>query len=360
MNNRITILSIFALSLLLQSCKKPEEPPLPPRPALVIEAASSDQSQASMVLIGEVRSRYTSNQGFRIQGKIISRSAEVGDMVKKGDELARIDPKDNQLLTKAAGADVTAAKANYDLALAEVLRVRKLVQQKFMSESALDTQESQLKTAAARLKQVEAQEDISQNQSRYTRLTADKDGVITQINAEPGQVVEAGEVIAQIADLNQIEVLVAVPESRIENVKQGDSVEIRLWAQQDKTYQGKVREITPAASEATRAFDMRVTVSNPDEQIKLGMTAGVIFPNEGDSNVILPSAAVTEKAGKTIVWVINKDGIANPREVTITAFSEDGIGVTSGLEPGELVAVAGVHTLVAGQKVTPQQWTREQ
>ena len=357
MNRLIFLLVSIAL---LTACEKVEEPPLPPRPALVMKAASSDQSQASMVLIGEVRSRYTSNQGFRIQGKVISRSAEVGDMVKKGDHLARIDPKDNQLLTKAAGADVTAAKANYDLALAEVERVRKLVQQKFMSESALDTKESQLKTAAARLKQVEAQEDISQNQSRYTTLTADRDGVITQINAEPGQVVEAGEVIAQIADINQIEVLVAVPESRITNVKQGDAVGIRLWAQQDKIYQGKVREITPAASKTTRAFDMRVTVLNPDEQIKLGMTAGVIFPNEGESNVILPSAAVTEKAGKTIVWVINKDGIANPREVTITTFSEEGVGVTSGLEPGELVAVAGVHTLVAGQKVTPQLWTREQ
>jgi membrane fusion protein, multidrug efflux system len=346
--------------MFIQSCQKQDEEPLPPRPALVMKAASSDQLQTSMILVGEVRSRYISNQGFRIQGKVISRNAEIGDMVKKGDELARIDPKDNQLLTKAAGADVLAAKANYDLALAEVERVRKLVKQKFMSESALDSQESQLKTAAARLKQVEAQADISQNQSRYTTLTADRDGVITQINAEPGQVVEAGEVVAQIADINQIEVLVAVPESRITNVKQDDSVGIRLWAQQDKIYQGKVREITPAASETTRAFDMRVSLLDADEQVKLGMTAGVIFPNEGHSKVVLPSAAVTEKEGKTIVWVISKDGIANPREVTITAFSEDGVGVTSGLAPDELVAVAGVHTLVAGQKVTPQMWTREQ
>ncbi len=357
MNRQILLLGLIVL---ITACEKAEEPPLPPRPALVMMAGSSDQLQTSMVLIGEVRSRYTSNQGFRIQGKVISRSAEVGDMVKKGDELARIDPKDNQLLTKAAGADVTAAKANYDLALAEVERVRKLVQQKFMSESALDTQESQLKTAAARLKQVEAQEDISQNQSRYTTLTADRDGVITQINAEPGQVVQAGEVIAQIADINEIEVLAAIPESRIKNVKEGDIVGIRLWANQEKQYQGKVREITPAASQATRAFDMRVSVLDADQQIKLGMTAGIVFPNEGESKVVLPSSAVTEKAGKTIVWVINKDGIANPREVTITAFSEYGIGVTSGLEAGELVAVAGVHTLVAGQKVTPQLWTREQ
>ncbi|MGJ8619480.1 MAG: efflux RND transporter periplasmic adaptor subunit [Methylophilaceae bacterium] len=357
MNRRIFLLCFIVF---LTACEKAETPPLPPRPALVMKADGSDELHTSMVLVGEVRSRYTSNQGFRIQGKIISRSAEVGDLVKKGDELARIDPKDNQLLSNAANADVLAAKANYDLAIAEVERVRKLVKQKFMSQSALDAQESQLKTAAARLKQVEAQADISQNQSRYTTLTADRDGVITQINAEPGQVVQAGDVVAQIADINQIEVLVAVPESRITNVKQGDIVGIRLWAQQDKKYQGKVREITPAASEATRAFDMRVTVLDADEQVKLGMTAGVIFPNEGHSKVVLPSSAVTEKAGKTIVWVVSKDGIANPREVTITPFSENGVGVTSGLEPDELVAVAGVHTLVAGQKVTPQMWTREQ
>jgi RND family efflux transporter MFP subunit len=347
------------LMLVIQGCEKAPEQPLPPRPALVMKVGNTSGHTTSMVLVGEVKSRYESNQGFRISGKIIERNAEVGDHVKEGQVLARIDPKDSQLVTQAAGADVLSAQANYALAQTEVERIRKLVQQKFMSKSALDAQEAQLKTAAARLKQVKAQAAISQNQSRYTTLTADRVGVITQINAEPGQVVSAGDVIAQIVDLNHIEVLVAVPESRMGNVKVNDMVGVKLWGNQGKTYQGKVREITPVASEATRAFDMRVSVIDVDAQMKLGMTAGVIFANEGETDIFVPSTAVTQREGKNIVWVIDEKDIAHQREVSITPFTEYGIGITSGLKPGELVAIAGVHTLIEGQKVKPQIQSRE-
>lgn len=105
---------------------------------------------------------------------------------------------------------------------------------------------------------------------------------------------------------------------------------------------------------------MRVSVIDADEQVKLGMTAGVVFANEGESDIVVPSSAVTNRDGKNVVWVIDKNGIANPREVTITPFTEHGVGITKGLEMNELVAIAGIHTLVKGQKVIPTIQTREQ
>lgn len=350
---------MMVLLISVMGCEQHNDVPLPPRPALVMEVGSIENQNDSMVLVGEVKSRYISNQGFRVAGKIIQRYAEIGDAVKKGQVLVKLDPKDNQLLTQAAGADVLSAKAEYALAEAEVERVRKLVAQKFMSQSALDGQEAQLKTTAARLKQVEAQSNISKNQTRYTTLTADRNGVITSINAEPGQVVQAAEVIAQIADMQALEVLVAVPESKIENVHVNDLVSVRLWSNKEKAYQGKIREIEPAASEATRAFDMRVSVINADAQIKLGMTAGVSFDNNTNQTIMVPSAAVTEQEGKKVVWVIDENNIANPREVKIGAFNENGININSGLEIHERIAIAGVHTLVKGQKVTPLLQTRK-
>ncbi len=343
--------------LLLSACEKPKNSPLPPRPALVMIVGKTAPNIA-IVLVGEVKSRYESNQGFRIAGKIIERKVDVGSLVKKGQIIARLDAADSNLGASAAMADVRVAEANRSLAKSEVERQRQLVNKKFISQSALDKYEAELKTADARVNQAKAQAAVSGNQARYTALAADRDGVVTQIQAEPGQVVEAGETVVQIVDIKQIEVLVAVPESRLSSIKVNDTADIKLWASQsknpEKTYAGKVREIAPAASSATRAFDVRISILDPDDAVKLGMTAGVRFENNDASNIIIPSTALTQINGKNSVWVINKDGVANPREVIAGQYTEDGVTITSGLQANEMVAIAGVHTLIKGQQVKPQ------
>lgn len=348
--------SQLAILVALSGCEKPVEPPPTPRPALVVVVGDMASLQG-MVLVGEVKSRFESNQGFRVSGKIIERKVDIGAMVKKGQLIARLDASDAQLAAGAAAADVRAAQASYSLALNEVERQRQLVNKKFISASVLDKYEAEVKTAAARVAQAKAQAAVSGNQSRYTTLNADRDGVVTKINAEPGQVVQAGEMVAQITDTQQIEVLVAVPESRMATLKVGDAVEIKLWASQstnpEKTYAGKVREIAPAANSATRAFDVKVAMQH-DENVKLGMTAGVKFANSVEANLIVPTSALTEKNGQKQCWVIDQKGIANPRIVTAGQYTEDGVTITSGLQAGEMVAIAGVHTLIKGQKVLPK------
>lgn len=353
--NKLIILS--GLFLLLAACDKPVTAPPPPRPALVIEVGKTASNSAT-VLVGEVKSRFESNQGFRIAGKIIERKVDVGAIVKKGQVLARLDAADSNLGASAAMADVRVAEANRALAKSEVERQRQLVDKKFISQSALDRYEAELKTADARINQAQAQAAVSSNQSRYAALVADRNGVVTQIRAEPGQVVEAGEMIAQVVDTTQIEVLVAVPESRVAKIKVGDVATIKLWASQisnpEKTYSGKVREIAPAANSATRAFDVRVAFIDADETVKLGMTAGVRLEGDAPASIIIPSGALTQMNGKNSVWVIDKNNLASPREVTAGQYTEEGVMISSGLQAGELVAIAGVHTLIKGQKVAPK------
>ena len=351
------IIIISFLGLLVSACDKPVEPPPPPRPALVTIVGKSAANNA-MILVGEVKSRYESNMGFRIKGKIIERKVDVGSLVKKGQVIARLDASDTNLGAAAAVADVRAAEANYALAKSDVERQRQLVDKKFISQSALDRYEAQLKTADARVNQAKAQAAVSGNQSRYTALAADRDGVVTQIHAEPGQVVDAGEMVVQVVDTKQIEVLVAVPESRMAKIKVGDNVGVKLWASQatnsERTYAGKVREIAPAASSTTRAFDVRVAITDADDAVKLGMTAGVRLAQAESEEIIVPTSALTQVNGKSAVWVIDKKDIANTREVTAGQFTENGVMITSGLQAGEMVAIAGVHTLIKGQKVTPK------
>ena len=121
-----------------------------------------------------------------------------------------------------------------------------------------------------------------------------------------------------------------------------------------KTYAGKVREIAPAASSATRAFDVRVAITDADDAVKLGMTAGVRLAQAESYQIIVPTSALTQVNGKSAVWVIDKKDIANPREVTAGQFTENGVMITNGLQAGEMVAIAGVHSLIKGQKVAPK------
>jgi len=345
------LLPLFVL--VFAGCDKPTEPAAPPRPTLVMVVGGAAASN-SMVLVGEVRPRFEASQGFRINGKITERKVDVGAQVKKGQLLARLDAADANLNAAAAMADVRAAEASHALAVAELERQRQLFARKFISASALDIREAELKTSAAKLAQVKAQANVTGNQTQYTNLTADRDGVVTMIRAEPGQVVQAGETIAQIANLKETEVMVAVPESRMAEVKVGTQVAIKMWASPDKVYAGRVREIAPAAETATRAFNVRVSVTDADDGVKLGMTAGVKFIQQQASQsaqLLIPLAALTEINGKKLVWVIDAENKAQPREVTAGAFTEDGVLITSGLQAGEKIAIAGVHTLVKGQLV---------
>jgi membrane fusion protein, multidrug efflux system len=345
---------LFGFIALLTACEKPAEAPQAIRPALVMKVGNQTAGSQGMVLVGEVKSRYESNIGFRLAGKITKRYVDVGAKVKKGQMIATIDASDVNLNARAAAADVSAAEANLALAKAELERQRQLFERKFISKSALDIREAEYKTSEARLQQVKSQYSVSNNQSQYTHLLADRAGVVAQINAEPGQVVSAGQMIAQIVDYSNIEVLLAVPESRMSNIKVGNKVTIKLWADIAKTYQGEIREVSPAASSDTRAFAVRVSVMKPDDEIRLGMTAGVSFGDKVQENVSVPNAALTQINGVKTVWVISKEGVATPRAVTVGQFTESGVEVLSGLEAGEVIAIAGVHTLVAGQHVIPQ------
>lgn len=341
------------LSVVLTACEKPVEPPAPPRPAMVMTVQSGNASHLAAI-VGEVRPRYESAQGFRIAGKIVERKVEIGNIVHKGQVLARLDAVDTSLNTQVAVADVKAAEAEYALADADLQRQRQLYAKKFISASALDSHEASVKTAAARLQQAQSRAAVSGNQTKYTSLVADRDGVVTDIHAEPGQVVSAGEVVAKIADLKQLEVNVGVAESAMKGLTVGAPVVVRMWASREKAYQGKIREIAPSADTVTRTFLVKVSILDIDDAVKLGMTAGVGFQNTEENIAVLPTSAITELASKPAVWVVDAQSKkVHPRNISIGGYREDGVPVNSGLSAGEQVVVAGVHMLVDGQLVRP-------
>lgn len=348
-----------ACLLLLAGCQPAPEETTAPRPVWVM-TITEDTAQLTQTghYTGEVRSRYASSIGFRMAGKIIARSVNVGDLVHQGQRIAQLDARDTQLNAEAAQAEVNAAQASLALAKAELTRRQQLYQKQFISQSALDSYTTQLSTAQARLQQAQAQAAVSQHQTGYTALLADRSGVIGMIQAEPGQVVTAGQTIAQIHDLHALEVQIAIPEHVITALHVGDAASVRLDAAQ--VYPGRIREIAAVANPQTRAFDVRIQLLQPDSRIRLGMTAEVNLTGlQPGRDIVVPSTAVTYQAQQHVVWIIDDQQRAHLRQVSTAELSEDGIRITAGLQAGDRIATIGVHTLTEGMLVQPVRPTPE-
>jgi membrane fusion protein, multidrug efflux system len=343
---------LAAAVLGLAACSKHEPPPPTPR-AVIAQVVGAKPAEGANVYSGEVRARHENDLAFRVGGKVVARYVDVGATVKKGTELARLDPQDAQLGVESARSQLAAAEADHALAKAELARYRDLYAKQYVSKAVLDARENAFNTTKARLEQARAQAQVARNQSSYTTLVAEADGVITAVNAEAGQVVSSGQPVLRFARPEEKEVAINVPETRLGELRDGHQVTVALWASPDKPYVGRVREIAPNADPATRTFMAKITIVDPDAAVKLGMTANVLLGDRGGAEVItLPLTALTQVEGKPAVWVVDpQTSKVNLRPVAIGAYREDGVTVRDGLRPGEVVVTAGVHKLLPGETV---------
>lgn len=339
--------------LSLVACSKSETVSEGPRPAVVITV--QDGVEAGLrAYSGEVRARHEVDLGFRIGGKIVERPVTLGQRVTKGQVLARLDPQDVRLSADAAAAQVAAAEADLKLAQAEFERAQRMVEQKFISASVLDSRRTQFEAARSRLEQARAQQGVSRNQLDYAQLNASMDGVVTATPADAGQVVGAGQAVVRLADPREIEVLIWVPESRVSEVQVGMPAFVRPWSAQDKTLAGKVREVAASADSTTRTYAVRVAVAQPEGALSLGATAGVAFPQtEGKAGVTLPLPAVVRKQDAAYVWVVGADGTPTQRAVELAGWRDQTVTIRSGLKAGDKVVTVGAHTVVPGMKLRP-------
>jgi multidrug efflux system membrane fusion protein len=321
--------------------------------AVIAQVVGAKPAESANVYSGEVRARYENDLAFRVGGKVVARYVDVGAPVTRGQALARLDPQDAQLGVDAARSQLAAAAADHDLAAAEVERYRDLYARKFVSQAVLDARETTFNTTKARLAQAKAQVSTARNQSAYTTLVAEADGVITAVNLEPGQVVAPGQAVMRFARPDEKEVVISVPESRLAELRDARNILISVLADPDRAYRGRIREIAPTADPATRTFAVKVTVLEANGTVRLGMTANVALGDRaGDPIITLPLTALTQLEGKPAVWVFDPGSSkVNLRPVVIGAYREDGVIVREGLRPGEIVVTVGVHKLLPDETV---------
>ncbi|MEO7390594.1 MAG: efflux RND transporter periplasmic adaptor subunit [Ramlibacter sp.] len=344
---------LLMASLSLAACSKTEAPPEPIR-AVKVLTVGMDTFQSGHEFAGEVRARVESRLGFRVAGKIIRRQAELGQRVKAGQVLAQLDPQDYKLATDAARAQVAAASTNRDLAAADFKRYAALKDQNFISGAELERRETTLKAAQAQLDQARAQLSSQGNQAAYTTLVADVSGIVTAIEAEPGQVVTVGSPVVRIAQDGPRDVVFSVPEDKVAAIKPGSEVTVRAWSN-NSTLGGKVREVAASADPITRTYPVKVGL-DADATPALGATV-YVSPRAlnlvGFPVIKLPTSALRKEGQGTAVWVLDKATMtvrSQPVQIA-TADGNDAV-IAAGLLPGMLVVSAGVHVLSPGQKVT--------
>jgi RND family efflux transporter MFP subunit len=324
---------------------------VPPLTVLVRSIEADTVASRQQVFTGELRARIETDLAFRVGGKLLERRVDVGAVVRTGDVLALLDPADARLAAGAAAAAVAAAQADLALAQAEFERGRELQRRNFISTAALDARRTALTAAEARMQQARAQAATTDNQARYTRLLADAPGVITQVAAEPGQVVASGQPVLRLARAGEREVAIHVPESRVRDLAPGMAAVVRPWLASGRVYAAQVRELAPAADPATRTYAVRVAVTAPDDALPLGATASVILATAGENGVLLPLSAVSRQGEQASVWVVDAQSTAHALPVKVGSWREDGAFVVDGLAPGARVVISGGHKLVEGAAV---------
>ena len=349
----------LALLALLGGCKQDQQAAVAPpvRPVLSVKT----EIRTTEVLgpfIGSIQPRYSTDVGFRIFGRMVARFVEVGAIVKKGDDIAALDPAVQLLLVRNAESGLANAEAQFANADAEEKRQRPLVERNITPPAQFDLIVQNRDTSAANVTRARAALRKAEDALSFTLIHADFDGVVTSRYAEPGQVVSPGQKVVTIARPEVREAVFSVT-SDIADILREEKNDFDMMVRLDSATTIKaaaVRGVDPSADPTTRTRTVFLTLHDPPAAFRLGTTISVTLEKTISPRIDLPATALLEHEGKTQVWIVDKalpdrNATVSLRDVVVLARDAHTVTVASGLSAGERVVTAGVHALAPGQTV---------
>lgn len=342
---------VIACSVVLWGCSKDKAPIEQEVPSVMVAqpgAAHLDQKSYA----GEVQARQQTALAFRVAGQVTERFAEVGDRVRAGQVLARLDVQDAELQKNAARAQLDSAQSALKIASDELKRFQQLLPINAVSRSQYDAVDNQYKAAQASLKQAQSNYETSINQTQYNQLVAAKNGVITERNIESGQVISAGQPAYQLAIEGEREVVIGVPEQAISSIKVNQPAQVTLWSKPEEQFAGFVREISPAADQS-RTYQVKVALREGTAVFQLGQSARVFLNNSSTNKLNVPLSSVSAQGQQAYVMTVNADSTVRKVPVTLGEYGRDSVPVLNGLKATDYVVIAGVHLLRDQQKIRP-------
>lgn len=347
---------LFVLALLpafaLAGCNAPTQAnkEAPQRPVLVAEVHYAPRTQ-QRILPGIVKARIESDLAFRVTGKLAARLVDAGAIVRKGDPLARLDDTDLRLQVDQAEADYSSAKGALDQAQAEEERVGTLKRQGWSAAADVDKVKAAAEQARGAFARAERAVTLARNAANYATLTADADGIVSAVLAEPGQVLAAGAPAMRLSHTGELEAAVAIPEMLVDRVRSAPA-RVAFWALPGVQVGATLRELSPNADPTTRTYLARYSLTNAPADVRLGMSLTVTLVDKVENVARLPLGALFDEGAGPTVWVVNPaTGAVKQSPVHVAGYENDCALVVDGVTEGAKVVALGAHKLDGGQKV---------
>ncbi|WP_448683825.1 efflux RND transporter periplasmic adaptor subunit [Pseudomonas nicosulfuronedens] len=341
--------AFFLLILMLPGCG--QDKPVEHLPRVLVRETTTTDYAARPSVVGDIQARVEAQQAFRVGGKIIERNAEVGDAVKAGQVLARLDPQDLRTQVQNARAAVTAEEARLRLAQVGFRRQAQLLPKGYTSRSEYDRAQAELRSAQSSLEAARAQLASANDQLSYTELKASADGVITQRSGEVGQVVQATMPIFTLARDGERDAVFNVYESLFQNPQGDQAVSVYLLSNPKVKVEGRVREVTPTVDSRSGTLKVKVGLDQVPAAMSLGAVVGAELPQAAQPRVVLPWSALFKQGKSPAVWVLDDQDRAQLQPVGQVSFAREQVIVGEGLQAGQRVIVAGGQLLHPNQKV---------
>jgi membrane fusion protein, multidrug efflux system len=353
---------IACMAVAVTAC---HQAPPPPAPATLVVAlpVHHDAGTGSGETIRypvEVTARYSNTMSFRVPGKLIERTVRLGDSVKQGQVIARLDPLDAQKQAASAKAALDAAEHRLLFTQQQLDRDQAQSRQNLIATNQLEQTQDAFTAALAGRDQAAAQLVLARNSLEYNTLVADHDGVITSENADTGQVVSAGQAIYGLAWTGDTDVVLDAAESDLGRIAIGQAATVTFPALPGRQYDAHVREMSPSADPQSRTYRIKLTLTEPAQAVRLGMTGdATLAPQTATDNPVVaqptytvPATAIFHKDNGPAVWVVESNASTlQLRPVKVRSYSDHSSVITAGLNDGDVVVLAGVHTIYAGQQV---------
>src|SRR5579859_3012778 len=342
--------------------------------ALPVHAYSGADGGQSLRYPVEAAARYANPMSFRVAGKIIERAVRLGDVVRRGTVVARLDAADAERQAGAARAALDAAEHRLTFAQQTLDRDNAQFAQHLIAESALEQTQDAYAAARSARDQAADQWVVARNALQYHALTADHDGFITSENADTGQYVAAGQAVYGLAWSGDADVNLDAAASDLGRITIGQHADVTFSALPGRRFAARVREIAPSADPQSRTYRVKLTLAGGQDAaaVRLGMTGDAVFSpassapaSSGDAQALdraraaattpifkIPATAIFHQGSAPAVWVIRAaDSTLELRPVTVRTYTERAAVVTTGLAEGDNLVLAGVHTVFAGQHV---------
>lgn len=343
---------ILILPAMVMACRpEPETTQSLARPVRTV-VAEKRVGAAPITFTGRIEADDEVSLAFRISGRILESDVNLGDWVKAGQLVARLEPQNELNALRAAQATLTAARAQLTQARNHFERQDTLLKQGWTTRANHDDAAQALQTAQSQVDAAEAQLKLAQDGVSFTELRADAPGVLTALGPGAGEIAQAGQMIVKLARKDGRDAVFNVPAQVIRTTPGSPEVQVALADDPTVVARGRVREVAPQADPVTRTFEVKVGLTDPPAAMRLGATVIGRMEREALASFEIPATALTNFNRQPAVWVVDPTSyVVSIRNIEVQKFDQAVVSVSGGLTAGDIIVTAGVQALHPGQTV---------